>query len=105
MVLPDLVEQLAELTEAHLAAAIALDARNVDILAHQRADLLFEVQVQLHGSTDLSPEDRERTRVAARRLALAEGRLDRTVNSVLRVLEPNPRGPSVYGRQGRMAWR
>ena len=96
----DMVEKLASLTESNVTAATSLDAIRVGLLARERADLMFELKICLQNRTELSEPERTRTRAATERLARAEHRLDRAVNSLLNVLEPPSASPTVYGRQG-----
>ena len=100
--LADMVEELAELTEAHVTAATALDAPEVDRLAAARADLLFDLRVRLVSEAEMNDLERGRVRVATERLERAEHRLQRVVGNVLRVLNPPAEGPGVYGPQGQV---
>ena len=42
-----LIDQLTSITEANVAAAVALDVDQVSALAQRRADLLFEIKIRL----------------------------------------------------------
>ena len=95
-----MVEQLAELTESNVAAATSLDAPRVGVLARERADLMFEIQILLRSGVALDESERARTRAATERLARAEHRLGRTVNSLLNILAPPSAEALVYGREG-----
>ena len=96
----DMVEQLADLTESSVSAATSLDAPRVGLLARERADLMFELQIQLQARPTLEEHERARARAATERLAQAEHRLDRTVNTLLRFLSPPSPSATVYGRSG-----
>lgn len=105
MPLSQLVDQLTSITEANVEAAVALDVDQVSALAHRRADLLFEIKIRLQSEPDLDEDERATTREATERLARAEHRLQSAVGTVLRILEPQPHGPSVYGRSGQLTSR
>jgi hypothetical protein len=101
--LPDLVERLAALTEDHVRAASTMDARLVSELARQRADLQFELKVQLRARPELDDAAKARTRAATEHLARAERRFERVVGHVLRAFPAaRPKPPPTYGRTGRL---
>lgn len=95
-----MVERLAELTESNVSAATALDSPRVSVLARERADLMFELRICLERGVTLDEPERARTRAATERLARAEHRLGRTVNSVLNLFAPPTASAVVYGREG-----
>lgn len=95
-----MVEQLAELTESSVAAATSLDAPRVGVLARERADLMFDIEIRLRSGVALDEPERARTRAAAERLSRAEHRLGRTVTCLLNILAPPTAPPLVYGRAG-----
>ncbi|MEN0065227.1 MAG: hypothetical protein AAGA48_23990 [Myxococcota bacterium] len=103
MTLPEMVERLAELTEQHVAAAVALDAATVAAMARRRVDLLFELDIALQSKPTLTDAQRRETKQQTERLARAEQRLAHVIGHVLTVLTPTV--PSVYGRTGRLGWR
>ena len=100
--LAEMVEALADLTEAHVSAAANLNTDEVERLAQRRTDMLFELKICLSGHPPLDAGDRERVQDATQRLARAEHRFERTVGSLLRVLNPPPRSAGVYGRKGQL---
>ncbi len=100
-----LIDQLTSITEANVAAAVALDVDQVSALAQRRADLLFEIKIRLQTDPEVDGGDRIVTRAATERLSRVEHRLDNAVGTVLRIFEPRPPGPSVYGRTGQLTPR
>jgi len=103
MMLPELVQTLADLTEQHVSAAVALDAERVSRLSRRRSDLLFELDIALQSKPSLTDAQRREARRQTERLARAEQRLAKVIGHVLTVLTPAV--PTVYGRTGRLGWR
>jgi len=103
MRLAELVETLADLTEKHVAAAVALDSTRVTSLSRLRSDLLFELDIALQSKPSLTDAQRREVRRQTERLARAEQRLAHVIGHVLTVLTPTV--PTVYGRTGRLGWR
>ena len=97
-----MVEQLADLTESNVHAATSLDAPRVGLLARERADLMFELEILLQERPELPEPERSRARAATERLARAEFRLGRTVNNILNILAPPSADATVYGREGKI---
>ncbi len=96
----EMVEQLAVLTEAQVSAATSLNAPAVSELARERADLMFELEILLQSSPPLSEGEQIRVHSAAQRLARAEHRLGRALESLISVLQPPSEAPTIYGRRG-----
>jgi hypothetical protein len=97
----ELVQRLTALASEQRVAAISFDVERLDELTRQRADTLFELQVELQ--RDLSPGERSELRALVPAYQRAESRLARVLGTVNAALRPlgNPRAPT-YGPAGQL---
>lgn len=100
-----LVERLTALAEAQRVAAIGFDTEAMDTLTRERADALFELQIELQDG--LSAAERAEVAQLLPAYERAEHRLARVVGVVAQTLGPvqRTRRTATYGRSGRIRGR
>jgi hypothetical protein len=99
-----LIAELKALTEAQLHAAVALDGAKLARLNHDRADLVFNLQIALQ---ECPQTLRGPLLEALADLRTTEDRLSRIAQTVVGTLDkvaprPDSPQPKTYGRTGRM---
>jgi len=99
----ELLEQLVGLSEQHLEAARALDAKRVNTILEERSGLLFSLSVAMQDGLPDDPELKQALSDGARRLRKLENRTQQVANVVLGALHKVlPVQPATYGRTGHM---
>ena len=100
----ELVHALEQATWAQLEAARILDGAGLDLANARRADLLFELEIELQERPRLVASEREALRAALERLQRLEERVVTVSASVVQVLDAAvPRTTGTYTRGGRIA--
>lgn len=96
-----LVERLTEVTEQALDAAKELRAADLRLLDRRRADLVFELQLEVRSPPDLESHERIALREALEHLRSLESRLERVARVVTHALRPpGPPKPVIYAPTG-----
>ena len=99
----ELLEQLVALSEQHLEAARALDAKRINAILARRTDVMFALSVAMQDGLPEDPELTELLRDGAQRLRELERRTQDVATVVLGALgRVLPARPSTYGRSGQL---
>lgn len=97
----DLVERLTDITARALDAAKELRATDLRDLDRQRADLIFELQLEVRSPPALEPAQKAALRDLLHRLGELETRLERVAGLVTHAFRPlTPPKPVTYAPTG-----
>jgi hypothetical protein len=97
-----LVRRLTDTTADALDAALELRARDLQTLDRHRADLVFELQLELQQAPGLEPDERAALHTQLADLQRLEDRLARVARLVSSALRPldGPPTPALYAPNG-----
>lgn len=100
----DLIDRLTHTTAEALDAALGLRADELRLLDQKRADLVFEVQLEVQNGPDLTDDERTQLKARLEDLRALERRLGHIAGVVTHALRPldGPPKPALYAPNGNL---
>lgn len=97
-----LIRRLTDTTSDALDAALEMRAEDLRVLDRRRADLVFELQLEVQQRPSLEPDERTALHTALVDLSRLEERLMRIAQLVAKSLRPldGPPKPALYAPNG-----